>query len=400
MNKTIAEGKLMRIKYVGSQNFMFVLAIWMLLCWVFGASAAEKWDAKTTARVNLRRNPSSNGVILSIVPKGYSVRIMEKQGLWCKIDVEGDIHGKGWVYAEYLEKILSIVPEAETNLQTAAVEMSFGKRIEKINPANPASSVRTPDEKQTPLHAPLPEKALRVDAIKQPSMYEEFPPGRDKSGALSRVKIPTAGELPHAASAQASPDEPTEDEKEKPLGTIKSEKVPMTGSQQQPSTQNELQDMQPKSTAVSSMESPIVGKAIHVAPVQPPQAGTKSHPPGVIKKAFSENPIQGDSIARLTDIPVEKKEPATAEQSIPRGLKERVVSNTPAVEETAKREIGVSYKRRSVANQESMGLVELVLKLMSIALTALVILFLHRANKIAASHHEALMQFQNRSDSF
>ena len=133
-----------------------------------------------------------------------------------------------------------------------------------------------------------------------------------------------------------------------------------------------------------------------MAPVQSPQAGINSHPPGVIKKAFSENPIQGDSIARLTDIPVEKKEPATAEQSIPLGLKERAVSNTPAVEETAKREIGVSYKRRSIANQESMGLVELVLKLMSIALTALVILFLHRANKIAASHHEALMQYQNR----
>jgi hypothetical protein len=76
------------------------------------------------------------------------------------------------------------------------------------------------------------------------------------------------------------------------------------------------------------------------------------------------------------------------------------VPNTLAVKETAKQRSAVSYKSKgSTANQESMGLVELVLKLMSIALTALVILFLHRANKIAASHHEALMQFQNRSDS-
>ncbi len=73
--------------------------------------------------------------------------------------------------------------------------------------------------------------------------------------------------------------------------------------------------------------------------------------------------------------------------------------NTPAVKETAKQRIGVSYKRRSIADQESMGLVELALKLTSIILTGLVILFLHRANKIAASHYEALMQFQNRSDS-
>jgi len=389
----------MRIRYVGSQNSTLVLATWMLLCWVFGASAAEQWDAKTTARVNLRTKPSSNGVILSIVPKGYRVRIMEKQGLWCKIDVEGDIHGKGWVYAEYIEEILSKVPEAETNLRTAAVEMPFGERIERIHPANPAPSVRTPDEKQTSLHTPPPEKASQVDVREPPSMHEEIPHDREKSGALSRVKISTAGEPPHAAPAQASPELRTEDEKEESLGTTKSEKVPMTGNKQRPSTQNELQDMQPESDAAPPMESPIIGKAIHVAPVQPPQAGIKSHPPGVIKKAFSEIPIQGDSIARLTDFPVEKKEPSTTGQRKPLEVKERAVPNTPAVKETAKQIIGASYKRKPTAMQKSMGLVELALKLTSIALTGLVILFLHRANKIAASHYEALTQFQNRMNS-
>ena len=386
----------MRIKYLGSQKFILVLALWMLLCWVFGASAAEKWDAKTTARVNLRRNPSSNGVILSIVPKGHRVRIIEKQGLWCKIDVEGDIHGKGWVYAEYLEKILSKVPEADTNSQSAAAKMPLGERIERIHPANPPSSVRNPAEKQTQLHTPPPEKASRVGVESRSTTDDEFPAGKNESGTLSRVKNPTAGDPPHTAPAQASPEVRTEEEEEKPLTATKSEKVPMTGNKQHPSTQTELQDMQPKSTLISHMERPIIGKPIHVAPVQPPQFGIKRQPPEVIKKAFSEVPIQGNSIARPTDLPVEKKEPVTAGQSIPLELKERAVANTIAVEETAKQGIGVSYKRRSIADQESMGLVEIVLKLMSISLTALVILYLHRANKIAASHHEALMQCQNR----
>jgi len=325
---------------------------------------------------------------------------MEKQGLWCKIDVEGDIHGKGWVYAEYLEEILSKVPEAETSLQTAAVEMPSGERIERIHPANPPPSVRTQDGKQTPLHTPPPEETSRVDVREPPSIHEEFPPGRDKSGALSRVKIPTAGEPPHTAPAQASPEVQTEDEEEDPLGTTKSENVPITGNKQHPSTQNELQDMQPKSTAVSQIESPIIGKPIHVAPVQPPQSSIKSHPPRVIKKAFSEIPIQGDSIARQADFPVEKKEPATAGQRKPLEVKERAVPNRPAVEESAVQRMAVSYKSKGpIANQVSMGLVELALKLMSIALTGLVILFLHRANKIAASHHEALMQFQNKLNS-
>ncbi len=374
----------MRIKYVGFQNFKLVLALGMFLCWVFSASAAEKWDAKATARVNLRRNPSSNGVILSIVPKGYRVRILEKQGLWCKIDVEGHIHGKGWVYAEYLEEILSKVPEAETNLQAAPVEMPLGERLEGIHPAELPPSVRTPDEKQTLLHTPLPEKALWADVRESPSMHEESPSGRDKSGTLSRVKILTAGESPHTAPAQASPEVRIEDEKEEPLGA----------------TKNGLQNMQPKSNAVSRMENPVIGDAIHVAPVQPQQSGIKSHPPEMIKKAFSEIPIQGGSNSRHTGFTVEKKEPATTGQRQPLEVKERAMPNTSAVEATAKQRMEVSNKRKGpTANQKSMGLVELALKLTSIALTGLVILFIHRANKIAASHYKALTQFQNRLNS-
>jgi len=390
----------MRIKYVGFQHFMLVVAIWMLLCWVFGASAAEEWDAETTARVNLRRNPGSKGVILSIVPKGHRVRIMEKQGLWYKIDAEGDIHGKGWVYAKYIAEMLSKAPKTEDNLQAAAVEMPSGEPIERTHSANPALSVRTPDEKQLPLHTPPPKKAARVDVREQPSIHEEFPPSRDNTGALSRVKIPAGSEPPHAVSGQSSAEARTEDEKEAPLATTKSEKVAMTGNKQYPTSQNELQNMQPQSTAVSQMESPSIGGPIHVAHMRPPQSGIENHPPGAMKKAFSEVPIQGDSIARPMDFPVERKDPVKAKQRKPLEDKEQAVFITPMVEETAKQKMAVSHQRKgSTAKQSTMGLVELALKLMSIALTGLVILFLHRANKIAASHYEALTQFQNRPKS-
>ena len=392
----------MRINYIGSQNIRRVVAIWMLLCWVFGASAAEKWDAKTTARVNLRRNPSSNGVILSIVPKGYRVRIMEKQGLWSKIDVEGDIHGKGWVYAEYLSEIFLKVPEAEINLQTAAVEMPSGEPVERIHSSNQLPSVKTSDQKQTLMPTTPPEKAMRNDVSAQPSRIEEIPPDGDRSQDQSRLKTPTVGEPPQTAPVQASPEMQIDDEKEKPIHTIKSEKAPVTGSKQHLSTQNGLQAMQPKSTAVSPMESPIVGNASHKASVQPPQADTNSHPPGGGKAASSGIPNQDDSIARLTDVPApaEKKEPVTAGQAIPLELKERAVPNRPAVEESAVQRMAVTNKSKGqTANQESMVLVGLVLKLTSIILTGLVVLFLHRANKIAANHYETLMNFQNRQNS-
>jgi hypothetical protein len=55
----------------------------------------------------------------------------------------------------------------------------------------------------------------------------------------------------------------------------------------------------------------------------------------------------------------------------------------------------VSIQRKvPIYMQESIGLVELTLKLLLIALSCLVILFLHRANKIATNRYDALRQFQ------
>ena len=67
--------------------------------------ASEKWDARTTARVNLRKHPNSTSSILSIVPENHHLRILEQNGSWYEVDVAGKIYGKGWLYAEYVEKV-------------------------------------------------------------------------------------------------------------------------------------------------------------------------------------------------------------------------------------------------------------------------------------------------------
>ena len=55
----------------------------------------------------------------------------------------------------------------------------------------------------------------------------------------------------------------------------------------------------------------------------------------------------------------------------------------------------VSHERNApIYKQESIGLVELTLKLLLIALSCLAILFLHRANKIATNRYDALRQFE------
>ena len=73
----------MTIRYIGPKKSILVLAVIIIIIWVVAGNAAEKWDAKASARVNLRKNPSSKSIILSIVPKAHKLRIMEKKGAWC-----------------------------------------------------------------------------------------------------------------------------------------------------------------------------------------------------------------------------------------------------------------------------------------------------------------------------
>jgi len=162
----------MKIRYIGPKKSKLVLAVGIIICWAVAGNASEQWDAKASARVNLRRNPSSNAVILSIVPKAHKLRIMEKKGLWCKVDVEGEIHGKGWVYAEYLEEILPKALGTEFSLQTVRVEIASGELKQGIHPAEPPPNARTEGEEVKPLRA------------------------------LSKVEIPMAGEPVHVPPAQ------------------------------------------------------------------------------------------------------------------------------------------------------------------------------------------------------
>jgi len=162
----------MKIRYIGPKKSLLVLAVGLIICWAVAGNASEQWDAKASARVNLRRNPSSNAVILSIVPKAHKLRIMEKKELWCKVDVEGEIHGKGWVYAEYLEEILPKALETESSSQTVMVEIASGEQKQGVHPAEPPPKARTEGEEVKPLKA------------------------------LSKVEISMAGEPVHVPPAQ------------------------------------------------------------------------------------------------------------------------------------------------------------------------------------------------------
>jgi len=386
----------MKTRYIDPPKSIFILLVGALICWAAVGNSSEQWDAKATARVNLRRNPGSNGVILSIIPQGHKVRIIEKKGLWCKVDVEGEIHGRGWVYGKYLEEIIPEVPEADSAVPTVKVEIAAGKQEQGVHPAEPAPKGRTEGEKGNLRNTPSPGSVSRIDATVESSVRAGFRDENNETSDLSQAEISAAQEPAQFTPPQASPRDRTQAEKQKPLQTLPPEKASQAGVTEQPSIRNEFGGGKDESIAVLKGDVPVVGEPVHSLSTQPPQSGIKSDAPVAIEKSSSEVPIQEDLISYFKKLrdkkkePGKKKEPATAGQQKLVGVKERTASISPGVTENVMPRQAVSHERKGPKyKQKSIGLVELTLKLMSIALSCLVILFLHRANKVAMNRYNA-----------
>ncbi len=368
----------MKIRYISPKKFILVLAVGIIICWAAAGNASEQWDAKASARVNLRSNPSSNAVILSIVPKAHKVRIMEKKGLWCKVDVEGEIHGKGWVYAEYLEEILPKALETESSSQTVRVEIASGEQKQGIHPAEPPPNARTEGEEVKPLRAPLPGKTSIAGIKEQSSARNELLETKNETGALSKMEIPMAGEPAHIVPSQVPPEVRTEDEKAKPLNASSPVKVSMAGLNEQVSVRNKLRDAKNESSALSQVEIPMAGEPVHVPPAQPPYSGFKQDALGISGKYSSEVIEQGNSSTYQKSLSGEKKKHGGALQGTPPAVSEQSVSDARAAVSSVIKS-AVFHERKGLINKrESMGPVVIALKLLSIVLSCLVILLLYK----------------------
>ena len=386
----------MKTRYIGPKKSILVLAVGVLICWAVAGNTSEQWDAKASARVNLRRNPSSNGVILSIVPKGHKVRIMEKKGLWCQVDVEGEIHGKGWVFAEYLEEILPKVPETASASQTVWVELESSEQEQNIHPAEPPKA-RRESKKENLLNTPPSEKASRVDATEQSSIRNEFRGAKDKSITVLKGEIPMSREPAHIAPAQTPSEVRLEDEKAKPLNEFLSDKVSPTGVKQHVSARNEWWDAKNESNALPQAETALVGESV-LPPAQPPYAGFKQDALGISEKSSSCVIEQGNASGHQKSLPGGEKKQGGSVPDTPSLVREKAMTDVRAVAASVKRSSVSLERKRPINRRESMGPVEIALKLLSIVLSCLIILFLHRANKLATIRYDALRQFQHGPD--
>lgn len=338
----------MKIRYIGPKKSILVLAVSIIIVWVVAGNAAENWDAKTSARVNLRKNPNSKSLILSIVPKAHKLRIMEKKGAWCKVDVEGKIHGKGWVYADYIEEILPKVLKTESSSQTMRVENASREQKQGIHPSELPANARTEGAEV---------KSFRV---------------------LSKMEIPMTGEPAHIATSQVPTGVGTEDEKAKPLKAILPVKASMIGLNEQVSVRNNLQDAKNESNVLSKVKTPMAGEQGHVPLAQPLYSGFEQESLGISRKSFSEVIERGDSSTYQKSIPGENKKHRGALQEIPSAVNEQFVSDVRNVAFSVIKSV-VPHERKGLINKrESVRPVVIALKFLSIVLSCFVILLLYK----------------------
>ena len=190
----------MNTRYIWRRKSILVLVAGAIICWTAAGNCFEQWEAKASAWVNLREAPSLSGEILDIIPHGHKVRIIEEKGRWCLVDVEGEINGTGWVYAQYLERIPPNVPPAESFTPTVGMEIESEEQKQGIPPVIPvvipsaqsSYAVFKPDAPQISGKDPSELTGQKDSTTNQKSIPDE----KEKHGGAAQGVPPTVGDRP------------------------------------------------------------------------------------------------------------------------------------------------------------------------------------------------------------
>jgi len=209
------------------------------------------------------------------------------------------------------------------------------------DPAATLSPQAVAEVSQTPLAA--------AEASQQPDEILPKAIETESGSQTGRVKMASVEHKQGVLPAEPPPEVQTEGEKKKLLNTPPPPKASRAVATEQPSIRNEFRGGNEQSISVSNQPVASIGKPSHILNIQPSHFGIKDN--ASLSVAVEKNVMQRQAVFHAEKAPI--------------------------------------YK------QGSIGLVELTLKLLLIALSCLVILFLHRANKIATNRYDAaLRQFQ------
>jgi hypothetical protein len=331
-------------------------------------------------------------VILSVVPKGQRVRILEIKGPWCRVDVEGKLYGKGWIYGEYLEGFAPNGIEAEPLLQPESDEDRAKASMQNLNPV--AESFDAPKKGIKSQTADVPAVAkvsdssqkeqIAIQNEQQKLIVKNNPQPRVKpAGIEASVRVPSSSEQPILK---------TKDENVQPEDLSFSGSVQAPGPQQPELMQKEIQEPQNSPILPSQQDAPKILKPAHPVDADLKQSTSGKHiRPSSGVTEVTEQPTAAPDPIKLSDADTKQIEttPLTS-ATIDAKVETKARAGAASLGLTPS-----PFRRTKLTNRQvTMGPFEMVLKLLSVVLACFVILLLHRSNKIATNRYEALMYVQ------
>ncbi len=94
----------------------FTVLMVSLCCLAGAVSAADEqaWQAETTKGVNLRRTPSLSGTVITSLPPGQTVTVLQKRNDWLQVDADGGGYGyRGWIHGSFAKPLTAPAPGTE-----------------------------------------------------------------------------------------------------------------------------------------------------------------------------------------------------------------------------------------------------------------------------------------------
>lgn len=327
-----------KINRLMTKIFVFVI-LSMGLCWPNAGDAFEPWDGKAVAVLNVRKSPGLDSQAIGWLDKGQRVTIKDEQKLWYKIifEIEGKRYREGWVFRRYIQRVS---PE----------KIAISSALEKVRAGIAVEG--------------LPEK-IPLDA--------SAGKGHLQKGVEKELKITSIPAAIHVVKEQ----EGLSGGKKVAKDTLQ-EKIKAVREQTRATSRNKPAVKEKLSTSPAPATILVMKEQTHAAartkPPAPKMTVSKSPAPKM-EVVTSPPPATTPVISKRAD-------------AIPRTI-------VPVVQKPLQQEPRVSHPKKGLTDtQESKGFGKFALRLLSVVLSCLAILFSYKAIKLAKISYNTTIQLQ------
>lgn len=314
---------------------LFFVILFAGICWAEAGDAFEPLEGKATTGLNVRRYPGPGSQVITWLRKGQKVTIIDKKKQWYKIVFrgEGKRYAQGWVHSRYIQ----MIPSGKVEISSALAKVRAGIAVEELQEKIPLDT--SEDEEHLPNGI---EKELNKASTPATHVVKEQVRMAPQEGLLSGKKD-VRDPLPEKANAVK--EQVRAASRTKP--SVTKEELSTSPA---PATTLTVRD---QTRATSRTKSPA------------PKMEVSTSPPPAI------TPVVSKRVDTL------------------------VPTIVPVVQKSSEQEPPASHDRKGLTDtQELKEVAKLALRLLSVVLSCLAILFSYKAIKLAKISYNTAMQLQ------